>query len=121
MSLLKTLVPAVVIACSSFAASAEDVHAVVTPLMTKALADFPGKEAHMITVDYPPGSVDPETMLIPVNGTREGLFAFAQAVVDAARAPLVVMPNPFYQIYEGAALLAGAQPHFLGSDRANCL
>ena len=58
-------------------------------------------------------------MLIPVNGTREGLFAFAQAVVDAARAPLVVMPNPFYQIYEGAALLAGAQPHFLGNDRAN--
>ena len=59
MSLLKTLVPAVVIACSSFAASAEDVHAVVTPLMTKALPDVPGKEAHMITVDYPPGSVDP--------------------------------------------------------------
>ena len=58
-------------------------------------------------------------MLIPVNGTREGLFAFAQAMVDAARAPLVVMPNPFYQIYEGAALLAGAQPYFLGNDRAN--
>jgi N-succinyldiaminopimelate aminotransferase len=67
----------------------------------------------------PAGSVDPETMLIPVNGTREGLFAFAQAVVDPARAPLVVMPNPFYQIYEGAALLAGAQPHFLGNDRDN--
>jgi N-succinyldiaminopimelate aminotransferase len=67
----------------------------------------------------PQGSVDPETMLIPVNGTREGLFAFAQAVVDPARAPLVVMPNPFYQIYEGAAFLAGAQPYFLGNDRAN--
>jgi N-succinyldiaminopimelate aminotransferase len=67
----------------------------------------------------PPGSVDPETMLIPVNGTREGLFAFVQAMVDVARAPLVVMPNPFYQIYEGAALLAGAQPYFLGNDRAN--
>ena len=67
----------------------------------------------------PQGSVDPETMLIPVNGTREGLFAFAQAMVDAARAPLVVMPNPFYQIYEGAAFLAGAQPYFLGNDRAN--
>lgn len=66
-----------------------------------------------------PGAVDPETMLIPVNGTREGLFAFVQAVVDVSRAPLVVMPNPFYQIYEGAALLAGAQPHFLGNDRAN--
>jgi N-succinyldiaminopimelate aminotransferase len=67
----------------------------------------------------PPGSVDPETMLIPVSGTREGLFAFAQAIVDAARDPLVVMPNPFYQIYEGAAFLAGAQPYFLGNDRAN--
>ncbi len=44
MSLFKTLVPAVVIACSSFAASADDVHAVVTPLMTKALPEFPGKE-----------------------------------------------------------------------------
>jgi N-succinyldiaminopimelate aminotransferase len=66
-----------------------------------------------------PGSIDPETMLIPVNGTREGLFAFVQAMVDVAREPLVVMPNPFYQIYEGAALLAGAQPHFLGNDRAN--
>jgi N-succinyldiaminopimelate aminotransferase len=42
-----------------------------------------------------PGSVDPETMLIPVNGTREGLFAFVQAMVDVARDPLVVMPNPF--------------------------
>ena len=66
-----------------------------------------------------PGSIDPETMLIPVNGTREGLFAFVQAMVDVARSPLVVMPNPFYQIYEGAALLAGAEPHFLGNDRAN--
>jgi hypothetical protein len=60
-------------------------------------------------------------MLIPVNGTREGLFAFVQAMVDVARDPLVVMPNPFYQIYEGAALLAGAQPHFLGNDRAKRL
>jgi N-succinyldiaminopimelate aminotransferase len=66
-----------------------------------------------------PGSIDPETMLIPVSGTREGLFAFVQAMVDVARDPLVVMPNPFYQIYEGAALLAGAQPHFLGNDCAN--
>jgi len=67
----------------------------------------------------PAGSVDPETMVIPVSGTREGLFAFVQAMVDVSRAPLIVMPNPFYQIYEGAALLAGAQPHFLGHDRGN--
>ena len=64
-------------------------------------------------------SVNPETMVLPVNGTREGLFAFVQAAVDGARAPLVAMPNPFYQIYEGAALLAGAQPYFLDTTAAN--
>ncbi|MBQ0721202.1 MAG: succinyldiaminopimelate transaminase [Gammaproteobacteria bacterium] len=56
---------------------------------------------------------DPEQQILPVNGTREALFAFAQAVIDPANKPTVVMPNPFYQIYEGAALLAGAQPVFL--------
>ncbi|WP_295461209.1 succinyldiaminopimelate transaminase [uncultured Thiodictyon sp.] len=61
----------------------------------------------------PVGLVDPERHILPVNGTREGLFSLAQAVVDQRRAPLVLMPNPFYQIYEGATLLAGAQPHFL--------
>ena len=67
----------------------------------------------------PAGSVDAETMILPVNGTREGLFAFAQAVLDPQQQPLVVMPNPFYQIYEGAALLARAQPWFMGNDRSN--
>jgi N-succinyldiaminopimelate aminotransferase len=61
----------------------------------------------------PEGALDPERHVLPVNGTREGLFAFAQAVVDAREAPLVLLPNPFYQIYEGAALLAGAQPYYL--------
>jgi N-succinyldiaminopimelate aminotransferase len=65
------------------------------------------------------GSVDADTMVLPVNGTREGLFAFVQAAVDGARAPLVAMPNPFYQIYEGAALLAGAQPYFIDTTAAN--
>ncbi|MCU0977017.1 MAG: succinyldiaminopimelate transaminase [Steroidobacteraceae bacterium] len=59
------------------------------------------------------GRVDPETMVLPVNGTREALFAFVQAAVDRGRSPIVAMPNPFYQIYEGAALLAGAQPCYL--------
>ena len=67
----------------------------------------------------PAGSVNPETMVLPVNGTREGLFAFVQAAVDGGRAPLVAMPNPCYQIYEGAALLAGAQPYFLDTTAAN--
>ncbi|HEY9199663.1 MAG TPA: succinyldiaminopimelate transaminase [Gammaproteobacteria bacterium] len=60
----------------------------------------------------PAGSIDPARHVLPVNGTREALFAFAQAVIDRSRAPLVVMPNPFYQIYEGAAFLAGAEPWF---------
>jgi N-succinyldiaminopimelate aminotransferase len=56
------------------------------------------------------------SQVLPVNGSREALFAFAQAVVDRSRpAPVVVCPNPFYQIYEGAALLAGATPHFLNT------
>jgi N-succinyldiaminopimelate aminotransferase len=59
------------------------------------------------------GAVDAATMVLPVNGTREALFAFAQATVDRSRAPVVAMPNPFYQIYEGAALLAGAEPCYV--------
>ena len=57
--------------------------------------------------------------MLPVNGTREALFAFAQAVVDRPPGPLVVCPNPFYQIYEGAALLAGAEPVFLNQTADN--
>jgi N-succinyldiaminopimelate aminotransferase len=64
------------------------------------------------------GSVDVATMVLPVNGTREGLFSFVQAVVDARGDALVAMPNPFYQIYEGAALLAGARPVFLATTPA---
>lgn len=62
----------------------------------------------------PSAALDPERHILPVNGTREALFAIAQCVVDRGRSkPLVLMPNPFYQIYEGAALLAGAQPGFM--------
>ncbi|MGH8211021.1 MAG: succinyldiaminopimelate transaminase [Steroidobacteraceae bacterium] len=62
--------------------------------------------------------VDADTMVLPVNGTREALFAFVQAAVDDRHEPLVLMPNPFYQIYEGAALLAGAQPYLLDTTAA---
>jgi N-succinyldiaminopimelate aminotransferase len=65
------------------------------------------------------GSIDPHTMVLPVNGTREALFSFVQAVVDSRVNPCVLMPNPFYQIYEGAALLAGAAPYFLDATLAN--
>ncbi|MDO9054687.1 MAG: succinyldiaminopimelate transaminase [Gallionella sp.] len=59
---------------------------------------------------------DAKTQVLPVNGSREALFAFAQTVIDRTRTdPAVVCPNPFYQIYEGAALLAGATPYFLNT------
>src|SRR5688572_23054261 len=62
-------------------------------------------------------TLDAATQVLPVNGSREALFALAQTVLDAARpGATVVCPNPFYQIYEGAALLAGAQPAFADSD-----
>src|SRR4051812_22114710 len=53
---------------------------------------------------------DPETQILPINGSREALFAFAQTIIDSKGSAKVVSPNPFYQIYEGAALLAGAEP-----------
>jgi N-succinyldiaminopimelate aminotransferase len=64
-------------------------------------------------------ALDPATQVLPVNGSREALFALAQTVIDAGRpGATVVCPNPFYQIYEGAALLAGAQVAFANSDPA---
>ena len=62
---------------------------------------------------------DPETQVLPALGSREALFAFAQVVLDpTAREEIVVCPNPFYQIYEGAALLGGATPYYVNSDPA---
>ena len=65
-----------------------------------------------------PGSLSAAKQVLPVNGTREALFSFVQAVVDRSSKPLVLMPNPFYQIYEGAAFLAGAEPWFLPCTQA---
>lgn len=66
------------------------------------------------------GSLSPEQHILPVNGTREALFAFIQACFDSSsKKKQIVMPNPFYQIYEGAALLAGAQPVFLNCESHN--
>ncbi|MEW6112476.1 MAG: aminotransferase class I/II-fold pyridoxal phosphate-dependent enzyme, partial [Thermodesulfobacteriota bacterium] len=70
--------------------------------------------------------VDPATQILPVSGTREALFSFAQCVVNRHHSgadkplakPLVLMPNPFYQIYEGAAYLAGAEPWFYPTPAA---
>jgi N-succinyldiaminopimelate aminotransferase len=69
----------------------------------------------------PAGWLDADRHILPVNGTREALFAFTQAVVDRSADGLVLSPNPFYQIYEGAALLAGATPHYLPCLESNGL
>ncbi|MEA1051132.1 succinyldiaminopimelate transaminase [Lamprobacter modestohalophilus] len=76
--------------------------------LRQAIADWLGRRFGL-----GPSGIDPQTQVLPVSGTREALFAFAQAVIDPREDALVLMPNPFYQIYEGAALLAGATPHLL--------
>jgi N-succinyldiaminopimelate aminotransferase len=82
------------------------------PELRQSIADWLSNRFQL-----PAGAIDPERHILPVNGTREALFSFAQCVVDSAEKPLVLMPNPFYQIYEGAALLAGAEPYFLNTTR----
>lgn len=65
-------------------------------------------------------NIDAEKHILPVNGTREALFAFAQTVIDRSKKkPKVLMPNPFYQIYEGAAFLAGAEPVYIPCTAEN--
>ncbi|MFZ3206575.1 MAG: succinyldiaminopimelate transaminase [Pseudomonas sp.] len=78
------------------------------PELREAIASWCSRRFNL-----PAGMLDPARQVLPVNGTREALFAFTQAVVQRDVGGLVVSPNPFYQIYEGAALLAGAQPHYL--------
>ncbi len=76
--------------------------------------------ANWLAARYGIPKPDARTQVLPVNGSREALFAFAQAVIDRSMSnPAVVCPNPFYQIYEGAALLAGATPFFLNTLQKN--
>ena len=83
---------------------------------TLGTPELRGAIARWLEQRYGIPPVDPATQVIPVNGSREALFAIAQAVIDPSkRDPLVVCPNPFYQIYEGAALLAGARPAYLNN------
>lgn len=87
------------------------------PALRETIADWLARRFGL-----PTDSIDPEHQILPVSGTREALFSIAQAVVDPTRLankPVVVMPNPFYQIYEGAALLAGAEPYFLNTTAEN--
>ncbi len=67
--------------------------------------------------NIPVKDIDAESQVLPVGGTREALFSFAQAVINPSHNPVVIMPNPFYQIYEGAAILAGAEPYYLNTNK----
>jgi N-succinyldiaminopimelate aminotransferase len=104
-------------ATPSFIANAlvSHVHQLASYPSTRGLAELRAAIAGWLTQRFtlPAGAIDPETQVLPVNGTREALFAFAQAMIDPAADALVLMPNPFYQIYEGAALLAGATPELM--------
>ncbi|MFA5679436.1 MAG: succinyldiaminopimelate transaminase [Pseudomonas sp.] len=84
------------------------------PALRQSIADWLNQRFQL-----PAGILDADRHVLPVTGTREALFSFTQAVVERDPQGLVVSPNPFYQIYEGAALLAGAQPHYLACDPDN--
>lgn len=85
-----------------------------TPELRQAIADWLIKRFSL-----PKDSVDSEQHILPVNGTREALFAFAQAVINPSQEAVAVLPNPFYQIYEGAILLAGAKQQFVNCSQDN--
>ncbi len=93
----------------------EHLHGLASYPSTRGSAELREAIAAWLTARFelPAGGIDPARQVLPVNGTREALFAFAQAAVERSERPLVMMPNPFYQIYEGAALLAGAEPRYL--------
>ena len=83
--------------------------------LRKAMADWLRKRFKLSATE-----LHADRHILPVNGTREALFAFAQCVVDArAPDPVVILPNPFYQIYEGAAVLAGARPVYVNCEEAH--
>lgn len=87
--------------------------------LTKGLPELRQAIASWATARFKltPGQLDPERHILPVAGTREAIFSIAQAAVSASPSAKVLMPNPFYQIYEGAAFLAGAEPVFLDCQK----
>ena len=99
------------------AALADNAAAIARYPATKGLAELRMALQSWIRRRYAV-EVDSDTQILPVNGSREALFALAQAVVAPGNA-IVIMPNPFYQIYEGAALLAGATPYFINTIASN--
>tara|TARA_A100001391_G_scaffold67430_2_gene43131 strand:- start:1044 stop:2225 length:1182 start_codon:yes stop_codon:yes gene_type:complete len=88
---------------------------------TAGLPELRQAIAGWLTRRFKLSGVDAGRQVLPVNGTREALFAFAQALLNRADDPLVLMPNPFYQIYEGAAFLGGGEPVYLPCTAASGL
>ncbi|MCZ6832037.1 MAG: succinyldiaminopimelate transaminase [Gammaproteobacteria bacterium] len=86
---------------------------------TRGIPELREAIAAWLLARYQLHRLDPESQVLPVNGTREAIFALTQTVVDRSRNPLVLSPNPFYQIYEGASLLAGAQLQLLDCTAEN--
>jgi N-succinyldiaminopimelate aminotransferase len=103
-------------------ALAANLHALARYPVTLGLPELRAALAEWIARRHGLDALDPATQVIPVAGSREALFSIAQAVVDPGESDaLVVVPNPFYQIYEGATLLAGAKPYFVNALAANGL
>ena len=86
---------------------------------SKGLAELRHSIAAWLKRRFQLSEISAEDHVLPVSGTREGIFSFVQALINRDDAPYVVMPNPFYQIYEGAALLAGAKPYFINCTAEN--
>jgi N-succinyldiaminopimelate aminotransferase len=82
--------------------------------LRKAITTWLGRRFNLSS-----NALDPEKHVMPVNGTREALFSFAQCMVNRENDTLVLMPNPFYQIYEGATFLSGATPYFYNTVKEN--
>jgi N-succinyldiaminopimelate aminotransferase len=89
--------------------------------MTKGGIELRTAIANWLTRRFklPDDSIDPEQQILPVTGTREALFSFAQCFIDRNDDAVIMMPNPFYQIYEGAAFLSGAEPYFYNTVKEN--
>lgn len=106
-------------------ALAENLDKVQNYPSTNGLAELRCAIAQWLSKRFKLTQINPDTQIIPVMGTREALFSFVQAAIDpnpigiSHDKPLVVMPNPFYQIYEGATLLAGAEPYFVACNADN--
>lgn len=86
---------------------------------SKGLPELRHSIAQWLSRRFKLNSISADHHVLPVSGTREAIFSFVQALVKREDAPYVVMPNPFYQIYEGATLLAGAKPYFINCTEDN--